>query len=316
MSAHFANIKPLTARDNGNSGKPSQEKILHISMNAVALKIANTRTDGTIRVWKSVQGLSDQVTIKSGYAEPVRRISWLPTTDNRFASVGGDGFLKLWTAGGVLEREIQVEKGEEKYRLVDYSVDGQFLTLTDGNRLVVLDVNDEYKKIHEIELSSEITEVRWLHDPLTVFVGLENGQIEILQVKESLDKAFTIYGPRLSVTSIAIDPKGKFFCAGCEEGAVYFWRTSDLQNSKALTKIDEAVSCVDISRDGSFVAVSYVKDSNIRIFDSETLEQMHEVTDSSLKNLGNSQLRWLPNVTGYIYTTNQNLVMTYAKKLQ
>lgn len=313
MSVYFAKFTSLNAHDNSKSGRPSSEKILHISMNPVALRIANTRTDGTIRVWKSTLTLSGHVTISSGHAEPVQRIAWVPTVDNRFVSVGGDGFVKLWTAEGALEREIQVEKGEEKYRLVDFSVDGLFLSLTDGSRLIVLDVEDGYKKIHEIELDSPISEVRWLYDPKTLLVGLENGHIVVLQVNESLEAVTTLTGPRLTVNSIAVDPKGKFFCAGCEDGIVYLWRSSDLQNLGALTKIDEAISCVDINLDGSFVAVSYVKDSNIRIFDSKTLQQAHEITDSALKTVGHSQLRWLP-IQGYIHTSNQNLVMTYTKK--
>lgn len=312
MSQYFANFTSLNAHDNGKSGRPSSEKILHISMNPVALRIANTRTDGTIRVWKSSLTLSGNVTINSGHAEPVQRIAWVPTVDNRLVSVGGDGFLKVWTAEGALEREIQVEKGDEKYRLVDFSVDGLFLSLTDGSRLILLDAA-EYKKIHEIELDSRISEVRWLYDPKTLLVGLQNGHVVVLQVNESLEVVTTLTGPRLIVKSIAVDPTGKFFCAGCEDGIVYFWRSSDLQNLGALTKIDEGISCVDINLDGSFVAVSYVKYSNIRIFDSKTLQQVHEIEDSALKIVGNSQLRWLP-LQGYIHTSNQNLVMTYAKK--
>lgn len=317
MSIYFSNIRSSQLRDTSLHGKQCQEKILHISLNAIATRLANTRTDGTIRVWKvSTLGPSDCTLIKSGHAKPVSRISWLPSSETRFASVGGDAYVKLWSLSGALEREIKVttERGNEQFQLVDFSVDGLYLSATDGETLVILDVNNSYAKLHELKLSSPITEVRWLFDPSTLLVGLEDGKIEILQVKDTLEKVATIEGARLAVNSIAVDPRGKLLCAGCEEGIVYFWRTSDLQIARALTKVDEAITSVDINRDGNYVAVCYAKDSNLKFFDTETLQQVHEVSDTAVKVAGSTQVRWLQSLAGYIYTSDQNKVMNYAKK--
>lgn len=318
MSVYFANIKPQQLKDTSPTGKTCQDKVLHLSMNAIASRIANTRADGSIRVWKiTSQGPSDCVQIKSGHAEPVERVSWHPSTDNRFASVGGDAIVKVWTLAGVLEREVHLgsEKGEEKFRLVDYSVDGLYLSVVDGSRLLVLDVKNGYQKLHEETLASVVSEVKWLYDQNTVLVGLQDGRIVIFRVGESLEQLAMLLGARLAVNSIAIDPKGRVICAGCEEGIVYFWRTSDLQNSQALTKIDESVTCVDINRDGNYLAVSYAKDSNTRIYDVGTLQQVHEIPDTASKTVGSSLIKWLPNLTGYIYTADQTKLVFYAKKL-
>lgn len=317
MAAFFANIRQQQVNDTNSNGRQCQYDILHISTNAIGTKIANTRDDKAIRIWKLVAlGPTDCVLIPSGHAEPVKRISWLPTSDNRFASVGGDGYLKLWTLAGTLEREIRVstERTEDKFRLVDYSVDGLYLSLTNEDTLVILDVNDGYKKLYEMQFSDTISEVKWLNDQHTLLVGLVNGCINFLQLKENLEIVYTLSGPRSAVNCMAIDPRGRFICAGNEDGIVFFYNTADLQNSKTITKVDESITSLDIIKDGNYVAVGYEKDCNIHIYECGTLEKIHEIKDPSCKVLKLPLFKWLPTVNGYIYTSNQNRLMNVARK--
>ena len=57
-----------------------------------------------------------------------------------------------------------------------------------------------------------------------------------------------------------------------------FWKTlENLINLKVITDVDQSIAQLDISRDGTYLAVAYDTDSNLRIYEAEGSELVHEI---------------------------------------
>lgn len=310
----FSSLRQVPAKDFGPGGKPCQAEIVHISVNATGSRVVNTRTDRSIRIWRTLQlGLADPVVIEATHAKPVERISWNPNTDTSFASVGGDACVKLWKGNGTLEREIRVtKKGNVCCELVEFSPDGELLAVVDRDGTVVLyDVNENYAKVAEKKLAG-VTDIKWTNRGHEFLIAAtSNGNIGIFRLDSNLQLslAHTLTGHRAKVTCLAVDPRGKYIAAGSDEGLVSFWKTADMICHKVLARVNQEICGLDMSRDGSYLAVAY-DDGFVRFYDYESLEQVHEISNCGKVPL----VRWFPNKGSFVSLGDRGKVMEVARK--
>lgn len=323
MSLNFSNLHYTPLRDLGLGGKPSTSEITHLSVNATGNRVINSRSDKSIRVWKTLHLRGSTPTVIENAHREAATILWNTNTDTSFASVGKDCWVKLWTCSGRLEREIKVlgAKGGVELEHIAYSADGELLCVVDNDRnLIFFEIGDNYSRMALVKASGHVNDIKWTNRGHYFLVAaLDNGGVEIFQPRmdnKTVKLAHTLKGHNAPVTCVSIDPRGRFIACGTKEGIVSFWRTSDMLNYGAISKIDQEVVGVEVSRDGSHLAVSYAQGTNINVYDWDTLEHLYEVPKSSAGKTGYLALKWFPQRGSFAYVADYGQVVEFAKKEQ
>lgn len=343
----FKNFVPVVIKDSSIGGVPGSEIIL-ISINLTGTRLVNSRTDRSIRIWKCTpERLVDPIIIEHPHLKAVERVAWNPKTEFSFATVGRDDLVKIWRCTGLLEKELKIVKsgtGEEPAteavcQIVSYSSDGEILKVVDRDSTVLLySVSNNYTKLHEFKLNDHIYDAQWFHHGHSFFIcASHDGSVPIYKVKDvpsdingsadangsndttdaiavTVELKHQFLGHRSSATCVVIDPRGKYFAVGSNEGVVSLWDTSSMLISKVLTNTDDAISNIDISRDGAYVAVAFDSGENIKIFDYESTEQVYEVPNSNSGKLVLSHVSWFPSKTAFVHTSDNGETMTLMKK--
>lgn len=323
MSLNLSSLQYTSVRDLGFGGKPSLSDITHLSVNATGNRLINTRTDKSIRVWRVVHLRASNPTVIENAHRDAANILWNTNTDTSFASVGRDSCVKLWTCSGRLEREIKVLKanGAAVLEQIEYSTDGELLCVADADgTLIFYDVGDNYSRMTLIKASAHINDIKWTNRGHSfVIAALDNGTVEIFQPdldKKSVKLVHTLEGHKSPVTCVSIDPRGRFIACGTKEGIASLWRTSDMLNYRALSKVDEVIAGIEVSRDGLYIAVSYAQGANINIYNWETLEHFLEVPNSSAGKTGYLALKWFPHRASFAYVAENGHVVEFARREQ
>ncbi|EGV61416.1 hypothetical protein PSN45_000088 [Yamadazyma tenuis] len=325
----FQSLKSQTVKDSqlaGSGGYTSE--IIFVSVNATSTTVVNSRTDKSLRVWKLTNsGLTESKIIESPHEKSVERIAWHPKHDSTFASVGRDSYVKVWRAHhGKLQQEIKIEKWHSSEtpspvscQFVSYSPDGRILAVVDRDSTIsFLAVGDDYRKVHELHLSQHIYDFQWFNHQHQFFVvALHDGTAPVYEFDDTTTSTklwTTITGHRSSITSISIDPLGTYFALGSNEGVVSIHRCSTMLVEKTLTDVDDAISCVSISREGSHIGVAFDTTENIRIFEYTSGSQLMEVPNSAAGKSVLPSMCWIPNRTSYIFASSGCTTMTYMYK--
>lgn len=320
--SYFSTFHHSTLRDLGPGGKPLTADITLLSVNPTGTRVVNARTDRSVRIWKALlQTLADPVTIDNPHSKAVTRVSWNPNTDTSFATVGGDVSVKLWKGNGTLEREIRVtKKGHVVCELAEFSPDGRLMAVVDKDGTMnVYDVLENYTKVGDTKLPSHVNDIMWTNRGHSVLLAaLDDGKIAILSIqpkisdvkkKYLIETAHTLKGHRSAVTCLAMDPKGRYFAAGSDDGSVSFWTTSDMICNKVLANVDQGICSVDISKDGTHVAVGY-SETGVKVYDYNTMAEVYEVPNS---NAVSPLVRWFPNKVALVSVGEKGRVMDYGR---
>ncbi|KAK6458787.1 WD40-repeat-containing domain protein [Scheffersomyces xylosifermentans] len=329
----FGNLTSQQVKDKPLSGHTaSSTEIILIAINATGTRLVTSRTDKSIRIWRcTANGLIDPIVIEEAHAKSVESVSWNPKTEHNFATVGKDKFIKIWKGqSGTLERKIVVDKtlGQSdptSLKIVNYSHDGQILLAVDrDSTLFVYSVSQNYKKIHELKLDENIYDVQWFQKDHSYFVcALHDGSLPVYKIEESEEDSeddtkvilkTTLTGHRSSATSVKVDPHGSYLAVGSSEGVISIWNTASMLNNKVITEVDESIACIEISRDGTYLAAAYDRGSNILIYDVHFGEKVYEVPDSVSGKLAFSAVTWFPNKTAFAYTSDHGTTLSITKK--
>lgn len=319
----FKRLKSQSLTDSILPGLYASEIIL-ISINHTGTTVVNSRTDKSLRVWKArPDKLIESNIIDQAHEKPVERISWHPKHENTFASVGRDSKVKIWMAQkGILEQEIEVEKWHTKEKtscqFVNYSNDGQLLIVIDRDSTIsILSVVENYKKLSEIKISQYIYDVQWFNFEHKYFaIALHDGTVPIYEVNEAGEPQIKtiLKGHRSSITCLQIDPRGQYFTIGSNEGVISIYQCDNMILQKIITSVDEAISCVSISRDGTYLAVGYDRKEDIRIIDHATNQEMYVIPNSQNGKLVIPSITWFPNKTALICASNNCTTMNFMSR--
>lgn len=303
---------------------PSQSEIISLTINQTGTRLINTRTDKSIRIWRCFNDrLAEPVIIEAPHLKAVESVSWNPKTEHSFASVGRDELIKLWRINGFLEKEIKVAKDNGQpavLQIIEYSNDGEILTVVDRDSTVLFySATNNYTKLGEIKVNEHIYDLKWFNFQHDYFIcALHDGTIPFYQVNLAdgieVKNLHTLKGHRSSAICLSIDPRGRYFACGSNEGIVSIWNTKSMINNRVITSIDEAISHIDISRDGTYLGITYDSESNIRIFDYESTDEVYEIPNSLNGSLVLALIKWFPSKTAFVYTSDNGKTMSLLKR--
>ncbi|EMG46337.1 hypothetical protein G210_3419, partial [Candida maltosa Xu316] len=303
-------------------------EIITTAINSTGTRIVYSRTDKTIRIWKSTADSAvDPKIIQDAHSRAVESISFNPRTEYTFATVGKDEFIKIWHAGtGQLLQEI---KGQhDLLKLVRYSDDGKRLIVVDKlSNILIYNCEMNYQFVHKFKLNDHVYDLQWFHFKHKFFLtALNDGSILLFELGKSKNEETgevetvckirtRLEGHNSSITSLAVSPNRSFFCVGSSEGVISFWNCEEtFINSHVITDVDQSIAQLDCSRDSSYIAVSYDTDSNSRIYDYDSAELMYEVPNTESGNQTFSSITWFPSKTGFICTTDGCTTLTLMRK--
>lgn len=307
----------------------SLTEIIVMLINSTGTRLAYLRTDKSVRIWRSSQErFVDPVIIEDPHTKAVSLILWDPLHEQQFATVGRDDVLKIWRSLGKCERVIRAKAGTQ-LKFVRYSLDGKLLVTVDRESNLTVYKTDNFKVLVEKAVGEHVYDIQWFKNDYFC-TALQNGTMRVYKLerensKESSDVMKhedsnlislrgTLSGHMSSITTCSVDPCGKYLVAGSNEGVVSFWSIALMLNTKVITLVDEAISCVSTSRDGGLIAVAYDAGSNIRIFDSSTSELVWEVPNSESGEVTFTLVTWFPNKTGIFYSGDNGRSAMVARR--
>ncbi|KAI5964206.1 uncharacterized protein KGF55_002148 [Candida pseudojiufengensis] len=327
--AFFRKFKPIVYRDKPIIGHTTTStEIITISINPCGSRVVYSRTDKTIRIYKSyTDGLYDPITIEDAHLKSVESISWNPKTEFDFATVGNDENIKIWRSlNGSLVNIIKTEL--KNLRIVRYSIDGEILIAIDkSSTILIYSVLNNYKLIQKFIINEYIYDLQWfnyehsyfilaLHDGSSPIYEINNdGEFDPKKDNNELYKIKTIIkGHRSSTNTIAVSPKGSYFVIGGSDGIISIWNTINLLNKNVITDIDQSISNISCSRDGTYFSASFEKNSNSIIYDNDLCIKMFEIPNSESGKFTFNCVYWFPSKTEFVYSSDFGTTLTLMHK--
>lgn len=320
----FHKLTAVTVRDKPLAGHTATStEVILAAINVTGTRVVALRTDRSLRIWRCLpERMADPIVIEEAHVRLVERVSWNPRAEHLFASVGRDEYIKVWKGQtGTLERQIAVVKslgqpGATALKIVAYSDDGAMLVAVDRDSTVVVYSTAAYDKVAEIVVDDHVYDARWFHhghDYLAL--ALHDGTVAVYHLNgTTLAPKTRLAGHRSLATALGLDPRGSFLCVGTNEGVVSVWNTASMLNTLVITDVDESVACVDVSRDGAYVACTYDRGSNARVYDVDTGSELYEVPNSVSGLLTFATFAWFPNKTLFIHSSDHGTTLTLMKR--
>lgn len=299
----------------------STNEVITLAWNNPATRIAYSRTDGSIRVWKLQKSTCElaskiPVIIDDCHQKQVESISWRPTTESTLASVGNDQNVKIWNATkGSLVKTIDTGIGGNI--VVQYSGDGKYITaLSKLNVVTVIDA-DSYEILDTLKFDVDIYSVAWNNTSAFLFFGLANGTISLYSFKDTkLKHIHDLQGHRSSIKTIEVEPRGRYLVAGSNEGVISIWSLETLAVVKVFCDIDQSIAQIDVSRDGCYVTATYEDGETAKIYEIESRECSHTLPKCVAGSQTFPNLVFCPIKNLFAYSTDDGDVLLTNKRDQ
>lgn len=308
----FSSLRTIPIKETEKNGKQIQSEVLNISINNSGTKVVVSRLDRNLKIWRvNGQALADPVSIDSAHSRGATSISWHPTTESHFVTVGLETKVKFWSPIGRLEKEITVPS---RCKLVQYSPDGEYLAVvSELDHIYLYKATDRYGLVTEAKSEEVINAINWANQGhLILVLALNNGTAQLMSFNEkNLEPTHKLQSGPLA-SCILFDIMGRYIAIGSGDGVVYLWRTSDLVCYKVLGSSDHAVTGLSTDREGAYICVSY-KEGSSRVFDFESQEEVYDLKDLRGANQC-SPVAWYPSRTVMISTQDRGRALCQTKR--
>ncbi|HSF83853.1 MAG TPA: hypothetical protein VLA49_21670, partial [Anaerolineales bacterium] len=259
---------------------PANKSVYGVDMSTDGRLMAWGTEDGTVTIWDYQAG---RPVHSLPYSSRVWDVAFSP--DGRtLATATEDAYIILWdvTSGEQIARIPNINK----VLSVSWSPDSQRLAAAVGPRVVIWDVAGKTSftlqdYAHERPLGFVISEVAWSPDGKLIAAACENAIVYILDTTGAIAKQLA--GHQNKVKSVAWSPGSTMLASGGDDQKVFLW---DLSTSQAIQKLEGHISnvlSVAFSFDGTLLASGGdIPDNSIIVWDTQTYQQLAQLSDNSL----------------------------------
>ncbi|ODV95187.1 hypothetical protein PACTADRAFT_42436, partial [Pachysolen tannophilus NRRL Y-2460] len=267
-------------------------EVIDLQWNSTGSRISYSKTDRSIRILKRSHDETENVLlIRNAHKSPVEKISWHPILEYTFATVAKDNEVKIWNSNfknTTFEcvKTIQLKNSNSRNIMCYYSPDGNYLAVIDKFNVITLIQAENYIEIISIKENSNIYDFCWTNTFNYFLAGLSNGKTFIYKFGPLDTKTNDLYevhrihelsnGNNSSITQVKFDPRGEFLITGASDGVISIYETLRFTCFATVYEVDEPISCIDISKDGTYFIVTFENGSAAKIYEvdggSENLE--------------------------------------------
>ncbi|KAJ3325916.1 hypothetical protein HDV06_002301 [Boothiomyces sp. JEL0866] len=282
-----------------------KEKVNSISWCCKGLKVASGSSDKTIRILnyeKNDYKVQDEF---KGHSDAVERVEWHPDHPEKLGSVSLDKYLRLWDIKSS-KPTLQVKTDGELINMC-WSPDGRNIAVGDEeNTLYFIDLRGGTEKgksyiFKTIKNDYDIlNQISWNYAGDLFHVTTGTGCVEILEFP-SFQPAYNLEAHSSSCTTIAFDPRGRYFCTGGADAVAILWDLEYLLAIQTFSRSDTPIRSISFSHDGELLALSS-EDSKIEIVHAESGELIHTIkTNASVPCVA-----WNPSKQLLAYSANES----------
>ncbi|MDX1627754.1 MAG: hypothetical protein R3345_03590, partial [Fulvivirga sp.] len=212
---------------------------LHASPSSELLVSASK--DKTAIIWDYKNGLKKKVL--KGHKKSVIEAGFIG--NDKVATISDDNTLKIWDVetGTVIKTVTDHEKG-----LSALATSKKFIATGDSRgRLIIRDVEDEYKISINTILNAQVTSLAIDHNDATLFVGLKNGDIFSFDLKSGQTKP-KINNGNSPINDLYVASDNKHLVVSAGDCRVY--QVDGMNLIKEVDKVASKVLAAAISPDG------------------------------------------------------------------
>ena len=180
--------------------------------------------------------------------------------DGRIASADAAGVVRLWSAGGDLQREFTAG-GPAGVAALDLSLDGRRLAVVSGNDAVTVGPVEAVHQGVSFRLGGRLSSLAFAPGSGVLVLTDFPGRILLLEPGAAAPRSLADGHPDARVQWL---PDGRRFVTAGVDGAVWLWDAASGAR-RALGQHDDWVTSIAVSPDGALVATGS-GDDTIRLF--------------------------------------------------
>ncbi|TEB30032.1 WD40 repeat-like protein [Coprinellus micaceus] len=285
----FSALKPRDYR------MPGSQSYGHVAWSCDGKKLAAVGPDKTTRVWnpdKSVRAsfreelaqieYRSATTYSGAHSEDVDYVSWNPTHPDLFCtSSSRDRRIVFWDARQ--SRNIQVYLSKYSPVQTCYSPNGrELLGISATNALFFMNLGRDKPEDKEQWRSSDrepklASMALWNHAGTGILTALHSeSSIRAIEYP-SLGLHKTSPAHVGGVTSLALDPRGRYLASGGVDSIVNLFDLEDWISARTITSCEHSINSISFSSDGEYLAIS-TTGSYLEICATETGLSLHRVS--------------------------------------
>lgn len=282
--------------------------------------LAYSRVDGSLTVWVlsgSSFARSKKIYLPDaiGVDKMVYSLSWNANEIGQFATVGNSSEIFIW---GIDEKKACLNKLRTlsvgpKFKLFKclYDPNGNWLlTVSKSEELHLFNVKKDHElhsvlDTRQILSNDSVYSLCWNNSGSHVFLGFKSGKMMVLELEacEGFKVVMILSSHRASLTSIKMDPWGRYVITGSADGSCALWELRTLRCELCIDEYDRAVSQVEIDHLGKILAISTI-DETLRLFDVNTGNLILELKSKHPNS--NIPLKFKPDTSEFILSGRQD----------
>ncbi|CCF58028.1 hypothetical protein KAFR_0D03800 [Kazachstania africana CBS 2517] len=310
-------------------------EVLSLQFHPDGNSLAYSRMDGSLTVWNNISNGQINNHSKKLYVQDASKsdrlvtdISWNVNNTKEFITVSNCNEVLVWNINSNNTKLLNCRAlnfGSIKTKINRCSFDprGNLVILTTKSEFIyLLDASNNFEllfkfKIDNLSESDTIYSIAWGNSGTNLFIGFKSGKLAILEVdQDDMKCLFNLQLHRSSITSIKMDPMGRYFLTGTSDGTCAYWNLKDLTCSKLINELD-SITSIDINYLGKILVI-LLKNQTAHFYNLDDTKLLHSY---SLKDFNSDViLKFHPNKSFYIVSgkndTLDNHIMTSDDELK
>ncbi|QLL31264.1 hypothetical protein HG536_0B01250 [Torulaspora globosa] len=261
----------------------SPNQIVSLEIHPSGKSLAYSRADGSLTVWVMTgptfaRSRKLYVANAVGRDKSVSCLSWDSTEMNQLATVCNGSEVLVWAVDEkkrTMSKVRTISVGAKlKLHTCAYDPTGRWLlALAKSEELYLFDA----RKDHELHTVSDLKQLiagdsvhclAWNNTGSHLFLGLKSGKLALLEFDASngFKLCMSVDAHRGLVSSIAVDPWGRFVVTGGSDGICVVWDISSMCCSVVIDGLDSPIASLSIDHLGKCVALCTEK-GDLRFYD-------------------------------------------------
>ncbi|KRX08031.1 WD40-repeat-containing domain [Pseudocohnilembus persalinus] len=227
--------------------------------------------DNTIKIYKYRNLALQKESEVKAHSLNVETLAWHPIQKQVLCTCSRDS-VKLWKYKA---REIKMNhsyKSKADNTYLCWSPDGSQLAVGNKDNVIIFFDSETFKPVQEMKLEdSEINEFAWDPKGSVLFVAACSkniGYIKVYNGKNPTQPLAQLECHRAMISTLQIDPTGKYFATGGNDAMVAIWDMYEMICTDTFHSFQGIVKKLSFSNDGKYLATA-TDDDFISIYNNQ-----------------------------------------------